>query len=73
LNAKSFVTEKQYIYGHSKPIPRKLLQKRNIKRPTKVFHAGHIIPLAIYIHEFLKKLDPFPATEIQILLILSKW
>jgi hypothetical protein len=47
--------------------------KRNIKRPTKVFHAGHNIPLAIYIHEFLKKLDPFPATEIQILLILSKW
>jgi len=61
-----------YIYAHSKPTEKMEAidhfqgncYKRNILRPTKVFQVIHNIPQAVYIHEFLKKLDPSPATEI---------
>ena len=43
--------------------------KRNILRITRVFQVIHNIPQAVYIHEFLKKLDPSPATVIQVSLI----
>jgi hypothetical protein len=74
LTLNSLITKKAiYIYMHIQNQIEKMeaidhfqgnCYKRNILRPTKVFQVIHNIPQAVYIHEFLKKLDPSPATEI---------